>query len=143
MRRWILVLSLVLGMTVQGGIVGCLAEGASIHVDARSAVLLEVSTGKVLFEQDADLPIEPASFTKLVTLYLVFEALEKGLARLSDKVWISEEAWRTQGSRMFLEVGSRVPLEEVIKGIAVVSGNDACVAVAEHLTAAWTLSWGP
>jgi D-alanyl-D-alanine carboxypeptidase (penicillin-binding protein 5/6) len=103
------------------------------EVEARAAVLEEVSTGEVLVSQNPDELIAPASFTKVLTLYLVFEALERGNARLQDPVWVSEKAWRTGGSKMFIEVGKKVPLEELIKGIAVVSGNDACVAVAEHL----------
>lgn len=103
------------------------------QVDARAAILIEVSTGEVLFEQNADDPIEPASFTKIMSLYLVFEALKQGRIQFSDEIWVSEAAWRTGGSKMFVGVGSKVPLEELLKGIAVVSGNDACVATAEHL----------
>lgn len=103
------------------------------EIRARSAVLMEVSTGATIYEQNADEPIEPASFTKILTLYLVNEALKNGTARLDDDVFVSEQAWRTGGSKMFLEVGSSVPLGELIKGIAVVSGNDASVAAGEHL----------
>jgi len=103
------------------------------RINARSAVLVEVSTGTTLFEQNADEVIEPASFTKVMTLYLVFEALRQGVIHLDDPVYISETAWRTGGSKMFVAVGTRVPLEDLIKGITVVSGNDACVAVAEHI----------
>ncbi|MCK8601054.1 D-alanyl-D-alanine carboxypeptidase family protein [Desulfoferrobacter suflitae] len=104
-----------------------------LEVDVQSAVLMEVSTGATLFEYNADQPIEPASFTKVLTLYVVFESLQKGLINLRDEIYISEKAWRTGGSKMFVEVGSKVPLEDLIQGIAVVSGNDACVAVAEQL----------
>lgn len=103
------------------------------QINAKSAVLLEVSTGSVLFEQNPDELIEPASFTKVLTLYLVFEALRRGNLQLHDEVWIGESAWRTGGSKMFVANGTRVPVEELLKGIAVVSGNDACVALAEHL----------
>lgn len=103
------------------------------QIDARSAILVEVSTGVVIYEQNADEPIEPASFTKILTLYLVNEALGKGTVSLEDEVYISESAWRTSGSKMFVEVGTKVPLREIIKGIAVVSGNDASVAAGEHL----------
>ncbi len=95
---------------------------------------MEVSTGAVLFEQNADVPIEPASFTKIASLYLIFEALKQGRIHLDDQVPISEEAWRTGGSKMFVGIGNTVPLEEIIKGIAVVSGNDSCVAAAEHVS---------
>ncbi len=104
------------------------------QINARSAILVEVSTGTVLFEQNADEPIEPASFTKIATLYLVFEAMKQGRIHLNDEVMISREAWQTGGSKMFVGIGTRVPLEEIIKGIAVVSGNDSCVAAAEHVS---------
>lgn len=103
------------------------------QINAKAAVLLNVDTGTTIFEYNADQPIEPASFTKVMTLFLVFEALKQGNIHLNDEIYISQEAWRTGGSKMFVGVGSRVPLEELIKGIAVDSGNDACVAVAEHL----------
>jgi len=104
------------------------------QIKVRSAILVEVSTGAVLFEQNADEPIEPASFTKIASLYLIFEALKQGRVNLNDEVLISETAWRTGGSKMFVGLGTRVPLEEIIKGIAVDSGNDSCVAAAEHLS---------
>jgi D-alanyl-D-alanine carboxypeptidase (penicillin-binding protein 5/6) len=104
------------------------------QINARSAILMEVSTGMVLFEQNADEPIEPASFTKIATLYLVFEALKQGRIHMNDEVWISEAAWRTGGSKMFVAVHTKVSLEDLIKGVAVDSGNDACVALAEHLS---------
>jgi serine-type D-Ala-D-Ala carboxypeptidase (penicillin-binding protein 5/6) len=109
------------------------SDNAPGQISTKSAVLEEVSTGTILFEQNGDEIIEPASFTKVLTLYLTFEALQQGLVHLNDEVLVSETAWRTGGSKMFVGVGSRVPLEELIKGVAVVSGNDACVAVAEHL----------
>ncbi|NLI81544.1 MAG: D-alanyl-D-alanine carboxypeptidase [Deltaproteobacteria bacterium] len=108
-------------------------EASPGHIDARSAMIVETHTGSTLLEYNADETIEPASFTKVLTLYLVFEALREGRVRLSDELWISEAAWRTGGSKMFVGMGTKVPLEELIKGITVVSGNDACVAVAEHL----------
>lgn len=103
------------------------------QVDARSALLIDVAGSVTLFEQNADEPIEPASFTKILSLYLIFEAIQQGKVKLSDEVMISETAWRTGGSKMFVGIGTRVPMEELIKGIAVVSGNDACVAAAEHV----------
>ncbi|ROR01599.1 D-alanyl-D-alanine carboxypeptidase family protein [Desulfosoma caldarium] len=109
------------------------AAELSWTANATSGVLLDVTNGETLWEQNPDDAIAPASFTKLLTLYLVFEALEKGDVTLNDPVHISKAAWRTGGSKMFVEVGNKIALEELIKGIAVVSGNDACVAVAEHL----------
>ena len=107
-------------------------QGSGLSVRARSSVLLEYSSGKLLHQQNKDEQIPPASFAKVLTLYVVFDLIGKGQAQLSDEVFISEKAWRTGGSKMFVREGDRVPLEELIKGIAVVSGNDACVAVAEH-----------
>lgn len=103
------------------------------RINATSAVLAEVSTGTTLFEQNADEPIAPASFTKILTLYLVNDALKKGAIKRDDEVYVTEQAWKTGGSKMFLRVGTKVPLGEIMKGIAVVSGNDAAVAAAEHL----------
>jgi D-alanyl-D-alanine carboxypeptidase (penicillin-binding protein 5/6) len=102
-------------------------------VAVQSAALIDASSGEFLYGQNPDERISPASFVKLMTLLLVFEAVEQGEVLMEDKVWISEKAWRTGGSKMFVRQGNRVPLEELIKGIAVVSGNDACVAVAEFL----------
>jgi D-alanyl-D-alanine carboxypeptidase len=104
------------------------------HVNARSAILLDMANGQVLFEQNADYLIAPASITKVLTLYLVFEAIKQGHVSLSDKVEVSRRAASTGGSRMGLRAGARVPLSEIIKGMAVVSGNDACVAAAEHIS---------
>ena len=111
-----------------------LEPGSGLSVRARSSVLMEYSTGKILQQQNKDEAIPPASFAKMLTLYVVFDLIEKGQAGLLDEVFISEKAWRTGGSKMFVREGERVPLEELIKGIAVVSGNDACVAVAEHFS---------
>ena len=107
-------------------------QGSGLSVRAKSSVLMEYSSGKLLQQQNKDEQIPPASFAKVLTLYIVFDLIDKGQAELSDEVFISEKAWRTGGSKMFVREGERVPLEELIKGIAVVSGNDACVAVAEH-----------
>jgi D-alanyl-D-alanine carboxypeptidase (penicillin-binding protein 5/6) len=90
-------------------------------------------TGDILLDHHARLQIPPASFVKLLTLYVIFDALEHRKIQLTDEVHVSKKAWKTGGSKMFIEVNTKVPVEELIKGIAVVSGNDACVAMAEHL----------
>lgn len=105
----------------------------SMQVRARSAILVDLTDGQVLFEQNADVPIAPASLTKVLTLYVVHEAIEQGRLSPWEKVRVSREAASTGGSRMGLRAGDLVSVEELIKGMAVVSGNDACVAVAEHL----------
>jgi D-alanyl-D-alanine carboxypeptidase (penicillin-binding protein 5/6) len=79
------------------------------------------------------LRIPPASFVKVVTLYLVYDALRAGQLKIDDLVTVSEKAWRIQGSKMFIKVGERVKVEDLLKGITIASGNDACIAIAEHL----------
>lgn len=103
-------------------------------VNAKAGVLFDFTTQQFLVEENADQLIEPASFTKLMTLCVAQEALQKGIISTDDLVTVSEAAWRTGGSRMFIQVGTRVPLPDIFKGIAVVSGNDACVALAEHIS---------
>jgi len=103
------------------------------YVKAKSAALFDFNTEQFLLEQNAEEKIEPASFTKLMTLYLVQDALKDGIIALDDQVPVSRKAWGTEGSRMFIEAGKKVLLEDLLKGIAVASGNDACVAVAEYI----------
>ena len=104
------------------------------QVNAKAGVLFDFTTQQYLVEENADVPIGPASFTKLMTLCVAQQALQQGQISLDDLVTVSEAAWRTGGSRMFVQVGTRVPLPDILKGIAVVSGNDACVALAEHVS---------
>jgi D-alanyl-D-alanine carboxypeptidase (penicillin-binding protein 5/6) len=98
---------------------------------AKAWLLLELPSGQELAAQVADERIEPASLTKLMTAYLTFAALKQGTIKLDQAVPVSEEAWRTPGSRMFIKVNTQVPVEDLIKGMIVQSGNDACVALAE------------
>lgn len=105
----------------------------NFEVDAGAAVLVDVGTGQFVYGQNPHQRIVPASFVKVLTLFLVFDAIERGQVQMNDLIPISDRAWRTGGSKMFVRVGDRVPLEELIKGIAVVSGNDACIAAAEYL----------
>jgi len=100
---------------------------------AESAILMDTATGRVLFEKNSDIPMPPASITKIMTLLIGFEALERGDAKWDDKVNISERAYQKEGSTMFLEVGKKATYEEIINGISVVSANDGCIALAEHL----------
>jgi len=105
----------------------------SFKVSAKAGALFECSTGQFLLEQAAAERTEPASFTKIMTLYLAQDGLKSGSISLDDEVLVSQNAWSTGGSKMFIEVEKQVRLEDLLKGIAVVSGNDACVALAEHL----------
>lgn len=108
-------------------------EGLPFDVPAESALLVEALTGKVLYAKDIDTPYHPASITKIMTLLLALEAIERGEMGWQDKVTVSEKAWEMGGSQMFLEIGQEVSVEDLLKGISIVSANDACVAIAEHL----------
>jgi serine-type D-Ala-D-Ala carboxypeptidase (penicillin-binding protein 5/6) len=101
-------------------------------VPARSHILVDFNSGEVLSEKDADVRMDPASITKLMTAYAVFSELRKGEMALDELVTISERAWRTGGSRTFIQVGTRVSVEDLIRGMIIQSGNDASVALAEH-----------
>jgi D-alanyl-D-alanine carboxypeptidase (penicillin-binding protein 5/6) len=103
------------------------------ELKARSYVVLDHDSGRVLAALDPDSRQEPASLTKLMTAYGVFHALKEGRIKLDDMVTISEFAWKQEGSRMFVEVGKQVSVENLIQGMIVQSGNDATVALAEHV----------
>jgi len=98
----------------------------------KSALVMDYGTGKILYTQDADRRIAPASLTKVMTMYLIFDALAAGRANLSEKIKVSYRADTTGGSNMGLRAGETVTLDELMRGMAVASGNDACVAIAEH-----------
>lgn len=100
-------------------------------VAARSFLLLDVTANQILAAKDIDSPVEPASLTKLMSTYLVFDALRRGKISLGQTMPVSVLAWRQQGSRMFIDPKMRVPVEDLIKGMIVQSGNDATMALAE------------
>ncbi len=102
-------------------------------IGAKSYLLIDARTGHELASLNPDTQLAPASLTKLMTTYVVFAALKQEQMRLEDEVTVSEKAWRTQGSRMFIEVGTRVSIEDLMAGMIVQSGNDASVALAEHV----------
>ncbi len=102
-------------------------------IGAKSYLVVDGTTGHELASLDPDSPLAPASLTKIMTTYVVFKALSQGQIQLDDEVTISERAWRTPGSRMFIEVGTRVRIEDLLMGMIVQSGNDASVALAEHI----------
>ena len=119
----LLILLLASNLSARGG------RNFSVH----SAILMDMTTGRVLFARNADAPLPPASITKVLSLYLADEAIRDGKVHPSDLVKISRKAGRTGGSKMFLQAGSEIPLDELLKGMAVVSANDASVAVAEYI----------
>ncbi len=100
---------------------------------AKSWLLIESASGQELAAQAADERLEPASLTKLMTAYLTFAAIKQGTIKLDQAVPVSEKAWKSQGSRMFIKVNTQVVVEDLIKGMIVQSGNDACVALAEAI----------
>jgi D-alanyl-D-alanine carboxypeptidase (penicillin-binding protein 5/6) len=108
-------------------------EEGGLQFDAKPALLMDGLTGQILYEQDVHQRIAPASFVKILTLYLAFDALRSGQLKVDELVTVSDKAWRTKGSKMFLKVGERVKVEDLLKGIVVASGNDACVALSEHM----------
>lgn len=102
-------------------------------IGAKSYYVVASKTGRELASLEPDRKLAPASLTKLMTAYVVFKSLDEGQITLEDEVTVSEKAWRTPGSRMFIEVGTRVKVGDLIKGVIVQSGNDASVALAEHI----------
>ena len=100
---------------------------------AKSWLLIESGSGQTLASQAPDERLEPASLTKIMTAYLTFAAIRQGTIKLDQAVPVSEKAWRTGGSKMFIRVDTQVPVEDLIKGMIVQSGNDACVALAEAI----------
>lgn len=102
-------------------------------IEGKSWLLIDQDSGAVLSAGDPDLQIEPASLTKLMTAYIVFRELAEGRQNLDDIVFVSEKAWRMEGSRMFIKVNTNVKLEDLVKGMIIQSGNDATVALAEHV----------
>lgn len=103
------------------------------NLDAKSYILMDATSGKVLAEHDADAKMAPASLTKLMSMYIISTALKNGQLKLTDTVRVSTKAWKTEGSRMFIKVGDEVPVKDLLAGIIVASGNDATVALAEHI----------
>jgi D-alanyl-D-alanine carboxypeptidase (penicillin-binding protein 5/6) len=102
-------------------------------IDARAYVLLDYQSGRILASEKPDVQSEPASITKLMTEYGIFRALREKRLSLADTVTISERAWRAEGSRTFAQVGTQIPVEVLVKGMIVQSGNDATIALAEKL----------
>ena len=121
-----------LAVLAMGAITGA-ARGQTLETTARHVFLMDADTATVLFDKAADVPMPPASLTKLMTVYLVLEKLKSGKLSMDDKFAVSEKAWRMGGSKMFVKVGDRVSVHDLLQGIIVQSGNDACVVIAEGL----------
>ena len=110
-----------------------LFQSSAIALDllAKEVILVDFDRGQILLEQEAKKPMYPSSMTKIMTSYLAFEALQKETFTLDSKFLVSNKAWKMGGSKMFVKVGDVVTLENLLKGIIVVSGNDACITLAE------------
>ncbi len=101
---------------------------------ANFALVVDFQTGAILYEKNATSKVYPASMSKLMTLYILFEEIENGNYTLDTKLEVSEKAWRKGGSKMFLEMGKDVSVKDLLKGIIIQSGNDACIVVAENIS---------
>ncbi|MFZ1343368.1 D-alanyl-D-alanine carboxypeptidase family protein [Thiothrix eikelboomii] len=121
----------------KGGQVVALADGVP-EVDSTSFVLVDFQSGEELAALNPGERVEPASITKLMTAYILYRELSKGTIKLDDEVLISQRAWEMQGSRMFVELGKKVQLEKLLRGLIIQSGNDAAVALAEHVAGSET-----
>ena len=103
------------------------------EIAAKSYILVDHNSNKIIARNNADMPVAPASITKVMTAYVVFSELEEGNIQLDDLVTVSKKAWKTPGSRMFIKVNSKVSVEDLLQGMIIQSGNDASVALAEHI----------
>jgi D-alanyl-D-alanine carboxypeptidase (penicillin-binding protein 5/6) len=106
---------------------------AGMETQATHAFVIEVETGTVLLDKAADERMPPASMSKIMTAYVVFDMLKQGRAKLEDELPVSERAWRLQGSKMFVPIGGRIKIDDLLKGVIIQSGNDACLVLAEGL----------
>lgn len=127
---WIFAMVLILGNWVYPS----QALGADLETEAASAILMDAESGEILYEKESHKELPPASVTKLMTLLVAVDAVESGRVKLTDKVTASENACKLGGSQIYLEPGETFSLEEMLISIAVGSANDACVAVAEHIS---------
>jgi len=132
--QWCIMLAVGLLVFIYRGACAQIQSSLPFDVNARSAVLMNANSGAILYEKAPDERHIPASLTKIMTLYLAFDALKAGQVKLTDEVTISQNAWKMGGSQMFIEVGQKVKFDDLLKGITVVSGNDACTAVAEAVS---------
>ncbi len=125
------VLLLAFGLALTAGSLP--AAVAAIETQAEQAFLVDFETGAVLLDKNADVRMPPSSMSKMMTAYMVFERLKDGRLSLDDELPVSEKAWRKGGSKMFVEVGNTVRVEDLLRGVIVQSGNDACIVLAEGL----------
>jgi D-alanyl-D-alanine carboxypeptidase (penicillin-binding protein 5/6) len=106
----------------------------TIDIPAREVLLLDASTDTILLDKNADQPMPPASMSKLMTAYVVFDSLKQGKIKLSDTFKVSQKAWAMQGSKMFVDIDTMVSVEDLLRGMIIQSGNDACIVLAEGIS---------
>ena len=126
-------LRLVIAGVAAGGLYAASASAETIDVNAREAILVDMNTNTVLFEKNADEHMPTSSMSKMITIYEVFKRLKAGKLSMDDKLPVSEKAWRMQGSKMFVELGNSIRVEDLIRGVLIQSGNDATVVLAEGI----------
>jgi D-alanyl-D-alanine carboxypeptidase (penicillin-binding protein 5/6) len=132
-RNLIMIITFLLSFAAAIPSVSAKEKGSQLIENARSAILIERDTGTVLYEQNSDEKLAPASMTKIMTMLLIMEALDKGKLDMKEKIRTSEYAASMGGSQIFLEPGEEMTVEDMLKGIAIGSGNDASVAMAERI----------
>lgn len=108
-------------------------RAAALETKAPNAILMDADSGEVLYEKNAHEPMPPASMSKIMTMELLFQRLKDGRVKLTDTFHVSEKAWRMGGSKMWVLVNTEVPVEDLVRGVVVQSGNDACIVIAEAL----------
>ncbi|MEG0826680.1 MAG: D-alanyl-D-alanine carboxypeptidase family protein [Bacilli bacterium] len=123
---FLLIFSLVIPFRVK-------ATELSLASNAKAAIMLETSTGEILFEKNSHEKLHPASMTKMMSLLLIMESIEKGIIKLDDMITVSENASKMGGSQILLETNEKMSVDDLIKGISIASGNDAVVALAEAI----------
>jgi D-alanyl-D-alanine carboxypeptidase (penicillin-binding protein 5/6) len=126
-------LTLLLLLTIPLANLAAMPTPAPPVVKGTGHLLIDFDSGHIISQSNANQRLEPASLTKLMTAHVIFSELQQGNLKLEDMVTVSEKAWKTEGSRMFIEVGKQVSVEDLLKGMIIQSGNDASVALAEHV----------
>ena len=132
-QRFSIALTILLSLCLSNAYAAAMPTPAAPIIGAKGYLVIDSKTGHEIAALNADESLAPASLTKIMTTYVVFKALQQGQISLEEEVTVSEKAWRTEGSRMFIEVGTRVTVHELLLGMIVQSGNDASVALAEHV----------
>ncbi len=132
-QRFSIALTILLSLYFSDTYAATMPTPAAPIIGAKGYLVIDSKTGHEIAALNADESLAPASLTKIMTTYVVFKALQQGQISLEEEVTVSEKAWRTEGSRMFIEVNTRVTVQELLLGMIVQSGNDASVALAEHV----------